>query len=197
MPVRRKIDRLPAGIRAWLHDELAARGFADHAALADELNRRLAEQAEAIGAEPETVSPVTVWRESDRVRRRVERIQAATQAAELIQRAHPDEADAMSGAVIAMVQNDTFDVLLQLQEADEDTEPGERLALLSKAARAIAELSHASIRHKQHAARVRAALESAKAAAAAGAEQVARRAGLSDSDWGLIRAQILGIEVRA
>ncbi|MGB2200384.1 MAG: phage protein Gp27 family protein [Pseudooceanicola atlanticus] len=41
MPPPRKIDLLTPELRAWLQDELRARGFSDYVALADALNERL------------------------------------------------------------------------------------------------------------------------------------------------------------
>jgi hypothetical protein len=43
MPPPRKIDLLPAELRAWLQEELRARGFAGYEDLADALNFRLEE----------------------------------------------------------------------------------------------------------------------------------------------------------
>ena len=43
MPPPRKIDLLPSELRAWLQEELRARGFADYEAISEALNFRLEE----------------------------------------------------------------------------------------------------------------------------------------------------------
>ena len=59
---------------------------------------------------------------------------------------------------MSLVQSEMFDLLVNLQDA-EDAGPDERVKLLSNAARAIADLSRASIHQKKHAASVQAQLE--------------------------------------
>lgn len=44
MPLPRKVDLLPEKLRAWLQDELKARGFAGYVDLADALNVRLEDE---------------------------------------------------------------------------------------------------------------------------------------------------------
>jgi hypothetical protein len=199
---RGKLGTLPLGIRAWLDQELRERGFGDYERITRALNERLESHYAAGAADPAapsapSVGTSTVHRYGQRLQRRIERIIASTQAAQMIADAAPDEAAAQSAAVIGMVQGDIFEVLLQLQEVEEQDDPGKRLKLLGDASKAIAELSHAAIRQKQWSSQVRAKLDAAKAAAADAAEAVARKAGLSEDDWGAIRAQILGIEVAA
>jgi hypothetical protein len=189
-----KFDQLPPELRLWAEAEIERRGFGDYLGIANELTAKIQGRADVPF---DSVDDNTVWRRGQMLKRRTERVRASVQAAEHLAAAHPDEQDSLSAATIAMVQSETFDVLLSLQEVDEDTDPADRLKLLASAAKAIAELSHASIRQKEWAGRVRAKLETAKAAASAAAESVARKAGLSDADWGAIRAQILGIEVGA
>ncbi len=44
MPPPKKVDLLPAELKAWLQDALKARGFSDYVALSEELNFKLEEQ---------------------------------------------------------------------------------------------------------------------------------------------------------
>lgn len=48
MPPPRKVDRLPADIRAWLQAELKGRGFGDYVALTEDLNFMLEERGEEL-----------------------------------------------------------------------------------------------------------------------------------------------------
>ena len=48
MPPPRKIDLIPPDLRAWLQEELKARGFGGYVELAEDLNARLAERGEEI-----------------------------------------------------------------------------------------------------------------------------------------------------
>ena len=91
--------------------------------------------------------------------RRLAAIKASTEAARLIQQHAGDDKDARSEALTAMVQTELFEAILLLQEADEeDADPGERVALLSKAAKNIATLTRSSINLKEFQAKVEAQL---------------------------------------
>lgn len=59
---------------------------------------------------------------------------------------------------MSMIQSDMFAMLVALQEAEE-ADPQERIKLLGNAARAIADLSRASIAQKRHAATIQARLD--------------------------------------
>lgn len=185
MPRRSKITTLDAATKAWLEQELINRGFSGY----EELEQLLSARGYRIGKS-------IIHRHGEKLERKIETIKASTEAARLIMQASPDEEDALTGSVISMIQSDTFEVLLALQEAGE-ADPAERLKLLNKAARAASDLARASIAQKRWSAGVREKLDAAKQQAVAAAEKVAQRTGLSDEDWGLIRARILGIEVGA
>lgn len=60
-----------------------------------------------------------------------------------------DDQDARSEAVIALIQTELFESIVQLQEAEEgEVDPKERVALLSKVAKNVATLSRASVNLK-------------------------------------------------
>lgn len=185
MPRRSKIETLPAEIKAWLDQELIKRGYSGYV----ELEELLAEKGYKVGKS-------IIHRHGEKLERKVEAIKASTEAARLIASAAPDEEDALTGSVISMIQSDTFQVLLALQEAG-DSDPIERMELLNKAARAASDLARASVAQKRWSSAVREKLAAAKARAIDEAQQVAQRVGMSDEDWGLIRAKFLGIEVEA
>ncbi len=101
-----------------------------------------------------------------------------------------DDQDARSEAVIALIQTELFESIVQLQEAEEgDVDPKERVALLSKVAKNVATLSRASVNLKKFQSEVR-----DRARLAAGnAEKIARKGGLSADAVQALRREILGI----
>lgn len=177
MPSRSKIARLPKAVKAWLVDALIEGNFSDYELLEAELKA----QGYAIGKS-------AIHRFGQNMERRLEAVRASTDAARMIADAAPDDADQRSAAVISLVQTDIFNVLLSLQEV-EGAAPEERLKVMGSAARAIADLSRASVTQKKWQAEVR-----TKAAAAADAVvDLAKRGGLSAAALDTIRRDILGI----
>jgi hypothetical protein len=154
MPRRDKISTLPPEVRQAIDKLLIARGFSGY------------EQLEALvlrehGVE---VSKSSLHRYGSALQRKLDAIRASTEAARLIAQAAPDAADERSAAVISLVQSAMFDALLNLQEAEDQADPAERVKLLGAAARAMAEASRASIGQKKWADEVRARLDALEAA---------------------------------
>jgi hypothetical protein len=147
MPPPAKIALLPEDLRAALDSQLVRRAFSDYHGLA----AWLAEQGYEIGK-------TAIHSYGQGLKRKLAAIKASTEAARLIADAAPDEEDRRSEAVMSMVQSEMFAMLVALQEA-EDAAPQERIKLLGNAARAIADLSRASISQKKHAAAVQAKLD--------------------------------------
>lgn len=140
MPRRPKVDTMPKEARAWLDRVLADGDHDGYKALAAELRAR--------GVE---ISHAAVHRYDQKVQRSMAAIRASTEAARLIAEAAPDDLDQRSAAVISLVQSQLFDAMLRLQEAEQTDDSGERLKLLSAAARAIADVSRSSIGQKRFA----------------------------------------------
>jgi len=138
MARRSKIDGLPAALKAELERLLADRSHGGYEAL----SAWLAEQGFEVGKS-------SIHRFDTRVQRVMERIRASTEAARLIAKASPDDADEHSAAVIRMVQSSLFDAMASLSDAAEESDPAEKVRVLSQAARAIAEASRASIGQKR------------------------------------------------
>ena len=78
---------------------------------------------------------------------------------------------------------------MNLQEAESSVDPLERMELLSKAAKSIAEVSRASIANKKWQVEVRTKAE----LAANKVDAIARKGGLSAEAAASIRREILGI----
>ena len=149
------IDRLDPEIKAYIQAMLASGGLT-----LDELIADLREKFPAAAQAAELPSRSAVGRYGQKLERRLLAIRASTEAAKLIQAHAGDDKDARSEALTAMVQTELFEAILALQEADEvgeDSEkadPGERVALLSKAAKNIATLTRSSINLKEFQAKV-------------------------------------------
>lgn len=90
-----------------------------------------------------------VHRYGKKLERKLSAIKASTEAAKLIAESAPDQADLRSAAVISLVQSELFEAMVSLQEAEEESDAGSRVKLLSQAAKAIAEVSRASVVQKR------------------------------------------------
>lgn len=172
------ISTLPDDVKAWLDHALLANNFSDYEAIA----LYLREQGYSI-------SKSGVHRYGQKFERRLSAIKASTEAAKILASSVDDTENHLSGSVISLVQSELFETLLNLQEADTEDDPAERVKLLSNAAKSIAEVSRASIANKKWQSEVR-----AKAAIAANkAEAIAKKGGLSAEATEAIRREILGI----
>lgn len=146
------ISRLPPEIRTYIEAMLAT-GAQTLAEIIIDLQERFPAEAKA----GELPSRSALHRYGAKLDRRLSAIRASTEAARLIQQHAGDDKDARSEALTAMVQTELFEAILDLQEADDpDMEPGDRVALLSKAAKNIATLTRSSINLKQFQAKIEA-----------------------------------------
>ena len=177
MPKRSKVSTLPADVRQWLDRALVEGNFSDYQLL----EMTLADKGFTIGKS-------SLHRYGQQLESRLAAVRASTEAARAVAEAAPDDADLRSAAVMSLVQTDIFNVMVMLQEV-ETAEPEERLKLMAKAAKAIAELSRASVNQKKWETVVRERVKSAADAA----ERIAKKGGLSASSVAEIRKSILGI----
>ena len=149
------IDRLDPEIKAYIQAMLAS-----GSQTLDELIADLQARYPAAATAGSLPSRSAVGRYGQKLERRLSAIRASTEAAKMIQAHAGDDKDARSEALTAMVQTELFEAILALQEADEVGEdgeranPGERVALLSKAAKNIATLTRSSINLKEFQAKV-------------------------------------------
>jgi hypothetical protein len=182
MPKREAVGTLPDDVRAWLDKSLIKGNFSGYEALEQTLRER--------GYQ---ISRSAIHRYGQKFERRLAGIKASTESEPMLTEGASDDQDARSEAVIALVQTELFETIVNLQEAsDEDTDPADRLGLMSKAAKNIAALSRASVNLKQYQAKVRAEV---LRAATKEAEKVVAQIGVTDDQWALIRAKFLGVEV--
>ena len=185
------IDRLDPEIKGYIQAMLAAGSMTLNQLITD-LQEKFPVAAEA-GDLP---SRSAVGRYGQKLERRLAAIRASTEAAKIIQAHAGDNKDARSEALTAMVQTELFEAILELQEAvdgDDKLEPGERVTLLSKAAKNIATLTRSSVNLKEFQAKAEErARKLAFEQAAATAETSAKAQGLSASGVAALREAIMG-----
>ena len=172
------IDQLSTDDKAWLDKRFMDKGFCGYEEIATILQER-----------GYNVSKSSVHRYGQKLERRLAAIKASTEAAKLLADNVDDAENHLSGSVISLVQTELFETLLNLQEAESSVDPLERMELLSKAAKSIAEVSRASIANKKWQVEVRTKAE----LAANKVDAIARKGGLSAEAAASIRREILGI----
>ena len=189
------IDRLDPEIKAYIQAMLASGGVTLNELIAD-LQQRYPAAARS-GSLP---SRSAVGRYGQKLERRLSAIRASTEAARLIQQHAGDDKDARSEALTAMVQTELFEAILALQEAHEPgadgerADPGERVALLSKAAKNIATLTRSSINLTEFQAKVEEATrKKLLAEQEANLQEVAKAQGMDADQVDFWRRKFLGI----
>lgn len=179
MAKRSTIDQLPEAVRREFERKLVENGFADYQALAGWLQEQ--------GYE---ISRSAAHRYGQKVQRRFAAIKSSTEAARLIAEGAADEGDTRSEALMAMLQSELFEALVEIGEMpSEELGALDRFGMMAEGAKKISGLISASTRLKEYQGKV-------KAKATAAAEDIAKQAkkgGLSDEAAEAIRKQILGI----
>ena len=139
------VARLPEEIKGYITAMLAT-----GAQSLDELIADLQERFPAAAAAKTLPSRSSIGRYGQALDRRLSAIRASTEAAKMISAQAGDDKDARSEALTALVQTELFEAILTLQEAgDGGTDPGERIGMLSAAAKNIATLTRSSVNLKK------------------------------------------------
>lgn len=172
------ITALPPKAKEWLDAALLEGNFQGYEAVAAALKER-----------GYNISKSGVHRYGQKLERRLQTIRASTEAAKLIMSSSDDDADALGGSVLSLVQSELFDALLNLREAEESGDAAERIELLGKAAKSISELSRASINTKKWQVEMKAKAQSVADKAA----KLMTKGGLSADTVETIKREILGI----
>ena len=167
-----KILALPEEIHAELDRRLVKRGFNGY--------RDLAIWLTSLGYE---ICKSAVHEYGAAFEERLARLKIATDQAKALVEAAPDDEGAISDALMRLVQEKLFTVLMNFQ-----VDPKKPLNLGSLA-KAISELGRASVTQKKWRAEVRAKAGAAAAAVA----KIGKKGGLSKDLADSIRRQILGI----
>ncbi len=137
MAARSSVELLPEDVRHALERRLAESGFSNYSELTEWLKSQ--------GFE---ISRSAVHRFGQKVERRFASIKASTEAARLIADGAADEGDTRSEALMAMVQTELFDALIEIGDMD-DLSAVERFGMVAKSAKNIATLTNASTRLKK------------------------------------------------
>lgn len=171
MGVRSKILDLPQATRAELDERLINGGFRGY----EQLEEWLKSQGFELGKS-------SIHRYGSKLEQRVAELKRSTDQAKALVAASPDEAGDMSEALMRLLQEKLFTLLMEM-----DVDPEN--ASLGAIAKAMAPLARASIALKKYSAEV---AEKARAAAEA-ADRIATKGGLSADSAAEIRRAILGI----
>jgi hypothetical protein len=186
MPRRSKITQLPKAIRDWFERVLIEQNFQHYQALEVEmraLGLKLGVKAESLPGKS------ALHRYGSNLERKLSAIKASTEAAAIIVKTSPDDADDRSAAVISLTQTGLMNILIDLEEAGAAEDPMQRAKLLSAVAKNVATLTRASIGLK----RFRFEVQQRVAAAADAAAKIGKKGGLSKAGVEEIRREILGI----
>ena len=176
---RTAVGDLPPEVRAWLERALAEGNFTGYKALEDTLR-----------GQGFQISKSAIHKYGQKMERRFAAIKASTEAARMITEGASDDQDARSEAVIALIQTELFNGIVDMQEAnDPDLDPLSRMDLMSKVAKNIASLTSASIAQKKY----KSAVAQRAADVAEKAAKIASQGGLSAATVAEIRRSILGI----
>lgn len=179
------IARLPPEVKSYIEGQLA-----DGRLTLDEMIAALRERFPQEASNGALPSRSALHRYGPKLERRLIAVKAFTDAAQAIEAHATDEGDSRSAALTAIVQQEMFDAIIDLQDAsDPDVDPADRLAMLSAAAKNIATLARSSTGTKMYQAKVR---ERAQAAAAS-VDTIAKKGGLSGEVAAQLRREILGI----
>ncbi len=174
MPQRSAVTQLPEEIREELNQRLVTSCFSDYQGLAE----WLAEQGYEI-------SRSAVHRYGQQFEERLAQIKVATEQAKAIASVVGDEEGAMNDALIRLVQERAFDVLIRLQDED----PEEFSKIFPKMGVMVARLSRASVQQKKWQAEARKKAEKALATI----EKKTAKNSLDPETMRIIKEEIYGI----
>ena len=174
MPQRSAVTQLPDEVREDLDRRLIKSGFANYQGLADWLTEQ--------GYE---ISKSSIHRYGKQFEERLSAIKIATEQAKAIASVAGDEEGAMNDALIRLVQERAFDVLVNLQNDN----PDDFAKIFPKLGLMVARLGRASVQQKKWQTEVRGKAEKA----ADEITDIVKSGGLSDEKAKEIRKKILGV----
>lgn len=148
------IARLPEEVKSYITAMLAT-----GAQTLDELISDLQERFPGAASAKTLPSRSALGRYGQNLERRLSAIRASTEAAKMISAQAGDNTDARSEALTALVQTELFEAILMMQEAGESVvgedgeevkmDIGDRIGMLSNAAKNIATLTRSSVNLKK------------------------------------------------
>ena len=168
MPPRSKVASQPKPVKNWLDKALAENNFSDYEALANELS-----------SQGFSISRSSLQRYGQDFESKLSALKMASEQARAVVAAAPDEEGAVNEALMRLVQEHLFKLLMS---------DGDQMDL-PKVAKAVAELGKASVVQKKWQAEWREKVE----AAAARVDKIAKKGGMTQSTADEIRREILGM----
>lgn len=175
MGKRSKVLGLPAEVKAWLDAALVEGNFSG-----------LEKLSAACKAKGYDLSKSSIHRYSQPFQDRLAALKIATEQAQAVVMATPDDDNAMNDSLIRLVQEKLFTVLVETNVGAEDGLTVKQLGQISKG---IADVGRASVQQKKYHAEVQARAN----AAAAKVGDIAKQGGVSDDTIERIKREILGI----
>ena len=168
MPPRSKVSGLPAEVKNWLDQSLVENNFSGYESLSAEL-----------AARGYSIGKSALHSYGQNFEERLSALKVASEQARAVVAAAPDEEGAVNEALMRLVQEHLFKLLMS---------DGNQIDL-PKVAKAVAELGRASVVQKKWQAEVRTKAE----AAASQVEKIAKKGGLDAATVAEIRREILGV----
>lgn len=168
MPPRSKVACLPKSVKTWLDKALAENNFSDYEALANELS-----------SQGFSISKSALHRYGQDFESKLSALKMASEQARAVVAAAPDEEGAVNEALMRLVQEHLFKLLMS---------DGDQMDL-PKVAKAVAELGKASVVQKKWQAEWKEKVETA----AARVDKIAKKGGLTQATSDEIRREILGM----
>jgi hypothetical protein len=181
MPARSKIAQLPELMRKQLDAKLITNAFSDCRGLSAWL-----------AGQGYSISKDAVNRHGRNLEARLDAIKRSTEAAKAIAAAAPDDEGTMNDALIRLIQEIDFDILMQLNEAGSDEVNPKALAAIT---RSVASLARATVAQKKWMTEVRAKLQSKVARVEEQLAGARQSGGLSPAAAETIRHALLEIRV--
>lgn len=170
MGPRSKIALLPKGVRQELDKRLVASSFSGY----EDLELWLAGQGFQIGKS-------SIHRHAVTFEDKLERLKLATDQARAVVDASPDEEGAVNDALIRLVQEKAFNILLEMPDIQE--------VKITSLGKMIAELGRASVNQKKWMKEIKESLKSA----ADDVSEMVKKSGLTEETARTIREKILGV----
>jgi len=180
MPPRSKVYGLPPALRDELNARLVANGFADYRGLEDWLKG----QGYSIGKSALADYGQDLKEDFDAA---MSDVKKATELARAFANSDPDEQASLVDATARIAQESLLRITIALRKMEED--PISAARQISSVSRALADLGRVTISQRKFAQEVRERVN----AAAAAAEKIAKKGGLSADAVAEIRGAILGI----
>lgn len=167
---RSKIIGLPPDVKGWIDNALIEGNFADYELLAGEL------QAKGFD-----ISKSSLHRYGSAFEKRMAALKLATEQAEAIAKSVPDDENALGDALLRVIQEKTFSMLVQMEDPTNVS--------FNALAKIATDVGFASTNIKEF----RSKMKSKAREAAADVASTVKRHGMSDEMVAEIKRKILGI----